>query len=189
MKAIRPGPPSGLRDLLLRRPRRRAHDRALAGLPAEVDLASEFRYREAVPEEGTLTVAISQSGETADTLAAFDGGGDLAGPAPRPSAMSPAASPRAGRPTAFSTTHAGPEIGVASTKAFTSQLTALYLLALYLGGSRMEPHPRKVRRHLRELAHLPLQIGGVALELDECHGRAARRSSTARPTSSTSAGA
>ncbi len=135
----------------------------LAGLPVEVDLGSEFRYRGSVPEAGTLTVAISQSGETADTLAAFqeaakDGGRRLA-------LCNVVGSSLAREADGVLYTHAGPEIGVASTKAFTSQLTALYLLALCLGRSRSHLTAAEVRRHIRELTHLPVQIG-QCLELE-----------------------
>ena len=128
----------------------------IAGLPAEVDLASEFRYRQAVNEPGVLTVAVSQSGETADTLAALevaasDGGFHLG-------ICNVIGSSLARVSDGLLTTHAGPEIGVASTKAFTSQLTALYLLSLYLGQARGTLTPAGVRRHLKDLLHLPVQI-------------------------------
>jgi glucosamine--fructose-6-phosphate aminotransferase (isomerizing) len=131
----------------------------LAGLPAEVDLASEFRYRGAVEEPGVLTVAISQSGETADTLAAF---GDVKSRGGfRLAVCNVVGSTLAREAEGVLYTHAGPEIGVASTKAFTSQLTALYLLALHLGRSRGFLTAPVVRRHLHELLHLPSLI-------DEC---------------------
>jgi glucosamine--fructose-6-phosphate aminotransferase (isomerizing) len=130
----------------------------LAGLPAEVDLASEFRYREAPAEEGVLTVAISQSGETADTRAAFTearskGGFRLAVCNVLGSSIT--------RESADGVlyTHAGPEISVASTKAFTSQLTALYLLALFLGQQRGHLKRPELARHLADLARLPALIG------------------------------
>jgi glucosamine--fructose-6-phosphate aminotransferase (isomerizing) len=128
----------------------------LAGLPTEVDLASEFRYRQAVSEPGTLTVAVSQSGETADTLAAFDEAKDPGGY--RLAICNVMGSSLARVADGVLYTHAGPEIGVASTKAFTSQLTAFYLLALALGGARKKLTPAAVRRHLQELIHLPVQI-------------------------------
>jgi glucosamine--fructose-6-phosphate aminotransferase (isomerizing) len=126
----------------------------LAGLPAEVDLASEFRYREAPAEEGVLTVAISQSGETADTRAAFNearskGGFRLAVCNVLGSSITREAAD------GVLYTHAGPEISVASTKAFTSQLTALYLLALYLGQQRGHLTRAELARHLADLVRLP----------------------------------
>jgi len=130
----------------------------LAGLPAEVDLASEFRYRGAPAEEGVLTVAISQSGETADTRAAFSetrskGGFHLAVCNVLGSSIT--------REDADGVlyTHAGPEISVASTKAFTSQLTALYLLALFLGQQRGHLKRADLARHLTDLVRLPALIG------------------------------
>ncbi len=135
----------------------------LAGLPAEVDLASEFRYRGAPAEDGVLTVAISQSGETADTRAAFaearsKGGFHLA-------VCNVLGSSIAREAGGVLYTHAGPEISVASTKAFTSQLTALYLLALALGQQRGRLPRAEVARHLADLVRLPALIGR-ALALD-----------------------
>jgi glucosamine--fructose-6-phosphate aminotransferase (isomerizing) len=136
----------------------------LAGLPAEVDLASEFRYREAPAEEGVLTVAISQSGETKDTIEAFrqarsKGGFHLAVCNVLGSSIT--------REIADGVlyTHAGPEISVASTKAFVSQLTALYLLALYLGQERGRLKRAAVAQHIADLVRLPALIG-KALALD-----------------------
>ncbi len=126
----------------------------LAGLPAEVDLASEFRYRRSVSEPGVLTVAISQSGETADTLAAFGEAGD----GYRLAVCNVVGSSLSREAEGVLYTHAGPEIGVASTKAFTSQLTALYLLALYLGGERGVLSKERVRSCIRDLLHLPALI-------------------------------
>jgi len=135
----------------------------IAGVPAEVDLASEFRYRGAVSEPGVLTVAVSQSGETADTLAAF--GVDSGRDGYRLGICNVVGSSLAREADGVLTTHAGPEIGVASTKAFTSQLTALYLLALFLGEARGNLSVPGVRKHLRDLLHLPVQIS-ECLELD-----------------------
>jgi len=130
----------------------------LSGLPAEVDLASEFRYREAPEEEGVLTVAISQSGETADTRAAFSearskGGFRLA----ICNVLGSSITREAADGVLY--THAGPEISVASTKAFTSQLTALYLLALFLGQQRGRLKRAELARHLDDLVRLPALIG------------------------------
>ena len=96
----------------------------LARIPVEVDYGSEFRYRNPIAERGTLAVAITQSGETADTLAAMREAKAPRRAQPWRSATWSAAWRRA-RPTGAIYTHAGPEIGVASTKAFTSQLVAL----------------------------------------------------------------
>ena len=128
----------------------------LAGIPAEVDLASEFRYRGAPAEEGVLTVAISQSGETADTRAAF---GEARGKGGfRLAVCNVLGSSIAREADGVLYTHAGPEISVASTKAFTSQLTALYLLALFLGQQRGRLARGVVAQHLADLVRLPALI-------------------------------
>lgn len=106
----------------------------LAGIPVEVEYASEYRYRRRIMEPGTLTIAISQSGETADTLeamrAARAGGSDVLG------LVNTVGSTIAREADGGIYLHAGPEIGVASTKAFTSQIVALLMLAIYLGRQR-----------------------------------------------------
>jgi len=130
----------------------------LAGLPAEVDLASEFRYREAPAEEGVLTVAISQSGETADTRAAFDEARSQGGFRLAICNVLGSSITRESADGVFYT-HAGPEISVASTKAFISQLTALYLLALFLGQQRGSLKHAQLARHLADLVRLPALIG------------------------------
>jgi glucosamine--fructose-6-phosphate aminotransferase (isomerizing) len=126
---------------------------ALAGLPTEVDYGSEYRYRAPIVGPGTLAVAISQSGETADTLAAFreakrGGALPLAVCNVQGSMLT-----REARGTLL--THAGPEIGVASTKAFTSQLVALVLLALHLGRTGGRLSPAACRAHLEALTRVP----------------------------------
>ncbi|MEE8574664.1 MAG: glutamine--fructose-6-phosphate transaminase (isomerizing) [Thermodesulfobacteriota bacterium] len=103
----------------------------LLGMQAEVDLASEFRYRDPLVDEDTLVIAISQSGETADTLAAV---AEVKRKGAQVIAICNVLESSLTREADWSfMTHAGPEIGVASTKAFTTQLVALYLLALYMG--------------------------------------------------------
>ena len=104
----------------------------LAGLPCHVEIASEFRYRHPVAMPNTLVVAISQSGETADTLAAVRGAKEV-GFGPTLGIVNAPESSLVRESDLVIMTHAGPEIGVASTKAFTTQLTALLLLALVLG--------------------------------------------------------
>ena len=125
----------------------------LAGLPTEVDYGSEYRYRDPIVDDRTLTIVITQSGETADTLAALR-------EAKRKGARSIAIcnvvgsmATREAEGTVY--THAGPEIGVASTKAFTSQLVAMYLLALYLGQARGQLTPDAARPHIDALLRLP----------------------------------
>jgi glucosamine--fructose-6-phosphate aminotransferase (isomerizing) len=125
----------------------------LAELPAEVDYGSEYRYRNPIVDARTLTVVITQSGETADTLAALR-------EAKKKGARSIAICNVVGSMVTREAdgtiyTHAGPEIGVASTKAFTSQLVALYLLALYLGQVRGTLTPDSARPHLDALLSLP----------------------------------
>jgi len=125
----------------------------VAGLPAEVDYGSEFRYRTPLVGPETLAVAISQSGETADTLAAFR-------EAKRRGALSLAVCNVEGSMLAREAagtllTHAGPEIGVASTKAFTAQIAALALLALHLGRLRGTLGAEACREHLKGLARVP----------------------------------
>jgi glucosamine--fructose-6-phosphate aminotransferase (isomerizing) len=125
----------------------------LARLPVEVDYGSEYRYRDPIVGDRTLAVVITQSGETADTLAAMR-------EAKRKGARSIAIcnvvgsmATREADGTIY--THAGPEIGVASTKAFTCQLVALYLLAVHLGQQRGFLQPAEAAAHFEALAHLP----------------------------------
>lgn len=101
-----------------------------AGIPVEVDIASEFRYRKLLINERVLTVSISQSGETADTLAGIRLAKDLGSKIVTICNVVGSTMTREAHGTIY--THAGPEIGVASTKAFTSQLAALFLFTLYL---------------------------------------------------------
>ena len=126
---------------------------ACSRIPVEVDYGSEFRYRNPILDEGSLVVPISQSGETMDTLASLK-----EAKAAKASIISicnvvGASIPRESHASIF--THAGPEIGVASTKAFTSQLAALYLLALYLGRQRGFIDEARVKRMLEDLIKLP----------------------------------
>jgi len=137
----------------------------LARLNVEVDYASEFRYRDPVLDKNILLLVISQSGETADTIAAMR-----------------EVKPRGVKVLAICNvqgsmivreadgtilTHAGPEIGVASTKAFTSQMIALYLLALYLGQLRGVLSTGEARYHAQELAELPVKMERLLNEADD----------------------
>ena len=143
----------------------------LARIPVEVELASEFRYRDPVVTPRTLCLAISQSGETADTLAAVKEAKRRGASAISICNVVGSAIPREvaepdGRtaaPTAHGTlyTHAGPEIGVASTKAFTTQLAALFLLAVKLGRLRGTLDAEAARGHLEALRQLPLWMEQV----------------------------
>ncbi len=128
----------------------------LARVPVEVDLGSEYRYRDPVVEEATLCICISQSGETADTLAGMREA--KAKGATTVSICNVVASTIARESDGVVYTHAGPEIGVASTKAFTTQLTALYLMALHLAQARKILSPEEISLHLTELSDLPRKI-------------------------------
>ncbi len=114
-----------------------------AGIPVEVDIASEFRYRRLLINERVLTVAISQSGETADTLAGIRLARKLGSKIVTICNVVGSTMTREADGTVY--THAGPEIGVASTKAFTAQLAALFLFTLYLGEQRKTISPEKRR--------------------------------------------
>jgi glutamine---fructose-6-phosphate transaminase (isomerizing) len=141
----------------------------VAGIPAEVDYGSEFRYRTPIVDADSLAVAISQSGETADTLAAFR---EAKRRGALPIGICNVQGSMLTREAAGSLlTHAGPEIGVASTKAFTGQLAALALLALHLGRLRGTLSAAACRRHLEDLARIPhlmeraLALGGPIDEI------------------------
>ena len=136
----------------------------IAGIPTQVEIASEYRYRTTVPNPKTLIVVVSQSGETADTLAALRHAKALGHLYTL--AICNVASSAMVRETAWHfLTKAGTEIGVASTKAFTTQLLALYLLAVSLAKRAGRISPEKEKELLRELRHLPKALHAVlALE-------------------------
>ena len=136
----------------------------LARLPCQVEVASEFRYRHPVADKRTLIVAISQSGETADTLAAVKGAREK-GFGPVVSIVNVAGSSLVRESDLSLMTRAGPEIGVASTKAFTTQLVALLLLVLALG-RRAGLVPEREAEIVRQLRTLPRYCEDV-LKLDE----------------------
>jgi len=125
----------------------------LAGLPAEVDLASEFRYRHLALGPDTLVVALSQSGETADTLGAAKAA-RLAG-SPVLAITNVVGSALSREATGVLYTHAGPEIGVASSKTFTATITAGYLLALALGRQRGHLSAADGRKRIEDLLEVP----------------------------------
>ncbi len=129
----------------------------LAGLPCQVEIASEYRYRESVPNPNTLVVPISQSGETADTLAAVKHAKAM-GMAKTLTICNVPESALIREAALKFLTRAGPEIGVASTKAFTTQLAALALLALVLAKQRGRLSPEDEARHLVALRHLPVAV-------------------------------
>jgi glucosamine--fructose-6-phosphate aminotransferase (isomerizing) len=136
----------------------------LARIPVEIDLASEFRYRQPVVSERTLAIAISQSGETADTLAAVREARRLGAQTIAVCNVMESTIARECRNVIY--THAGPEIGVASTKAFTTQIAALYLLALWLGRQRGELSAEREAVLVNELRCVPTLIE-EALQLEE----------------------
>ena len=130
-----------------------------ARIPVEVEYASEFRYRDPIIKEGDVVIAISQSGETADTLAAIElaksRGATIIG------VCNVVGSSIARATHAGSYTHAGPEIGVASTKAFTSQVTVLTLMALSIAQKRGTISESKFHRLLSELNTIPDKVETV----------------------------
>ena len=128
----------------------------LVRLPVEVDYGSEYRYREPIVNERTLAVVITQSGETADTLAALREAKKRGASSVAICNVVGSMATRECDGTVY--THAGPEIGVASTKAFTSQLVALHLLGLYLAQVRGALTPDEIRPHISALNQLPLLI-------------------------------
>jgi glucosamine--fructose-6-phosphate aminotransferase (isomerizing) len=137
---------------------------SLAKLPVNIDVASEFRYREPVLKKGGLTIAISQSGETADTLAALKyakskGQHTLAVVNVQESSMSHEA-----ELTLY--THAGPEIGVASTKAFTTQLTVLACLSIAFAEARGTVDAAEMARLTHALAEVPARVAEVLHNAD-----------------------
>ncbi len=143
-----------------------------AGLPCQVDIASEFRYRDPILEPGTLVVAISQSGETADTLAAArlakqKGAKVLA-------IANVVGSSLMREADSALLTHCGPEIGVASTKAFMGQLVALHLMALYLAQVKKAMPPERLIALGKDLAHLSQWIT-ASLECEEAVTEVAKK--------------
>jgi glutamine---fructose-6-phosphate transaminase (isomerizing) len=128
----------------------------LAHLPVEVDYGSEFRYRDPIIDEHTLTIAISQSGETADTIAAEREARQKGAKILAICNVVGSMITREANGTIY--THAGPEIGVASTKAFTGQLTALLLTALYLAQVRGKLTPAASQTLMQELTRIPHKI-------------------------------
>ena len=131
----------------------------LARIPVEVDYGSEFRYRDPIVGRDTLTVVISQSGETADTLAAQR---EAKQKGSKTLAICNVVGSMITREAAGTLiTHAGPEIGVASTKAFTCQLTALFLLAMYLGQVRETLDAETSHQLVDQLLHIPAQLEDI----------------------------
>ena len=137
---------------------------SIAGLRTQVEIASEYRYRESVPDPDALVIVISQSGETADTLAALQHARSLGHK--HALAVCNVATSAMMRETDFSfLTHAGVEIGVASTKAFTTQLAGLFVLTLVMAKLRGRLTEKAETQYMHQLRHLPKAIAAVlALE-------------------------
>src|SRR5437773_566898 len=136
----------------------------LARVNVEVDYASEFRYRDPVLDENTLLLVISQSGETADTIAALREVKERGVKVLSICNVQGSMITREADGTIL--THAGPEIGVASTKAFTAQMIALYLFGLYLGQLRGTLTPEESRNHAQQLAELPVKMEHLLNDAD-----------------------
>ncbi|MCL5277005.1 MAG: glutamine--fructose-6-phosphate transaminase (isomerizing) [Deltaproteobacteria bacterium] len=136
----------------------------ITGIPVDVDVASEFRYRTPLVGEGTLTIAISQSGETADTIAAI-----RLAKRYRSSTLgicNVMDSTVARESDRVLYTHAGPEISVASTKAFTSQIVAIYLLAIHLGRKTGRLSRQQASGYIDTLIMLPSMLDGILKQED-----------------------
>lgn len=127
-------------------------------IPIEVDYGSEYRYRDPIVDEATLVIGVTQSGETADTIAAMQEAKRRGARLVTICNVIGSAATRLAGDVIY--TNAGPEIGVASTKAFTTQLTALYLLSLYIRQLRGES-PDALRPHMHELAAIPNKIESI----------------------------
>ena len=150
----------------------------LARLPVDVDYASEYRYRDPIPDATMLGLLITQSGETADTIAAQQ---ELIRKGSKTLAICNvvgAAITRAAEGTI--TTNAGPEIGVASTKAFTAQLTALFVFALYLAQQRATVTPEESLHYVTELSKIPGKVEEILRAVDDQCCTLAKSFSTAR---------
>jgi glucosamine--fructose-6-phosphate aminotransferase (isomerizing) len=137
----------------------------LARIQVDVDYASEFRYRDPVMDENTLLLVITQSGETADTIAALREAKEIGSKVLAICNVNGSMITREADGTIL--THAGPEIGVASTKAFTSQMVALYLLGLYLGNLRGTLSPQEAQHHAQQLAELPVKLEHLLSDSDD----------------------
>ncbi|HEX6806180.1 MAG TPA: glutamine--fructose-6-phosphate transaminase (isomerizing) [Terriglobales bacterium] len=138
----------------------------MARVPVEVDYASEWRYRDPIVPADTITLVISQSGETADTIAAQR---EAKAKGSKTLAICNVVGSMITREAAGTIyTHAGPEIGVASTKAFTGQLTALYLFALYLGQVRGVIQPEQARDAVHELTRIPGKLEHLLTHEEDC---------------------
>ena len=132
---------------------------SLARIPVEVDIASEFRYRDPIVRAGDIALAITQSGETADTLAAMKEAGQRGARTVAICNVQGSSISRVAEQTLY--THAGPEISVASTKAFTTQLTMMTMLAIHLGRRTGTLAPERARRLIEGLQNLPALVDNL----------------------------
>ena len=148
----------------------------LARVPVEIDLASEFRYREPIVSDNTLCIPITQSGETADTLAAMREARERG--AKVLSIVNVIESTIARESDGVLYTHAGPEIGVASTKAFTTQLAAVNMLAIWLGRRRGTIDRERGRQLIQDLREVPNKMERILNDIDP-HEKIAREYSDA----------
>jgi glucosamine--fructose-6-phosphate aminotransferase (isomerizing) len=145
---------------------------SLARVPVEVDYASEWRYRDPIVGPDTITLVISQSGETADTIAAQR---EAKAKGSKTLAICNVVGSMITREASGTIyTHAGPEIGVASTKAFTGQLTALYLFALYLAQVRGTMSTEQARAAVQEITHIPGKLEQLLTRDEQCEELAKR---------------
>jgi glutamine---fructose-6-phosphate transaminase (isomerizing) len=145
---------------------------SLARVPVEVDYASEWRYRNPIVDPDTITLVISQSGETADTIAAQR---EAKAKGSKTLAICNVVGSMITREAAGTIyTHAGPEIGVASTKAFTAQLTALYIFAMYLAQVRGVMPLEKARAAMLELTRIPAKLENILTHDEACDELAKR---------------
>jgi glucosamine--fructose-6-phosphate aminotransferase (isomerizing) len=145
-------------------------------LPVEVELASEFRYRDPVLDRSTLVIAISQSGETADTLEAVRHAKEQKAKVLAVCNTNGSQIPRECDAVLY--TRAGPEIGVASTKTFLAQVTANYLVGLALAQARGTKYPDEVLREYQELEAMPALVAEVLTRMDPVHEIARRFASS-----------
>src|SRR5499427_6575232 len=142
----------------------------LARIPVDVDYASEWRYRDPITSNKEITLLITQSGETADTIAAQR---EAKAKGSRTLAICNVVGAMIAREASGTVyTHAGPEIGVASTKAFTAQLTALFLLALYLGELRGATSTEEAKKYIDELLKIPHKLESLLARDEECEALA-----------------
>ncbi len=132
---------------------------SLARIPVEVDIASEFRYRDPIVRAGDIALAITQSGETADTLAALKEAGQRGARTVAICNVQGSSISRVAEQTLY--THAGPEISVASTKAFTTQLTMMTMLAIHLGRRTGTLAPERARKLIEGLQNLPALVDNL----------------------------